>query len=408
MSRAESQYLRTTQPETDGERTVENIVGDHATILRRGRNIETLGNLMQQAATTLEGFADGSLGAGLSIDGIRKDAKDVYEDLDIAGKLYTPSGAALKVYAGALRDVQNDTDSLVTNSESTWEEVREAAIALNSAVSDQETFDERADNADSGEDLGDRPSSTSERTRFDTAVSEWESYWGAYDAPVSDWESAYSTAVASLEQANESGPEDGFWDNAMPFIEGLLTVLTWIGVIAFVLCFFFTGPLLAVFAAIALVAGIIVVLLEASKFLAGRGDVLSLCLSIVGVVPFAKLATLGKHIKALPTGKFTGAMRHLGSDLGDGLRAFRGMNPRISGFLPSLPFELGIAGVGHFLVRNTPTLIRGNRARWQELAGFPGGPSNLVEALAGVADAGGGVLGTLDGILSLSNQGRHS
>lgn len=389
------------QPRTEGNRDIELIVGEPTKILNRGEDIEDLGQKMLKAAETLSLFGDGSLGSGYSIEALRDDARDLVDDLRIAGKLYQPSGETLVTYAKALEAVQNDTDTLVPNSESKWEVVFETAHELKTAMKSQERYDGQDDPE------GDRPSSATEQSAFDTAVSEWEAYWGAYDGPVGRWEAAYTTAKNGLQDANESGPEDGFWDNAMPFVEFLITVLTVIAIIAFVVCFFVTGPLAAVLAAVALVAGIVVVALEASKFLAGRGDWLSLGLSIVGIVPFTKLASLGKVLPKVGTfgAKFKAGAAHLGDDLIKGGQAIKNAGFRTSGFIFSMPFEFGIQGAYHFLIKSPPQLIKGNAARWQNLAG---NPTNAVEAVAGSLQGLSGFLGNLDGLLGLTGQGRHS
>ena len=401
MTKIDPETVSTTQPRTDGERHIEKIVGDAGKILERGGDIEDLGEKMLKAATTLELFGDGSLGSGYSIDALRGDARDLVDDLRKAGNLYQPSGEALVAYAGALQEVQDETDTLVPNSESKWEGVYEAASALRTVMHSQEQYDGQ-DDPD-----GDRPSSATERSAFNTAVSEWEAYWGAYDGPVSTWEAAYKKAKEGLQDANASGPKDGFWDNAMPFVEFLITVLTVIAIIAFVVCFFVTGPLAAVLAAVALVAGIITVLLEGSKFLAGRGDWLSLGLSIVGIVPFTKLASLGKVLPKVGSfgSKFKAGAAHLGDDLIKGFNAMKGAGFRTSGCIFSMPFEFGIQGAYHFLIKSPPQWIKGNPARWQNLGG---NPTNAIEAIAGTVQGGGSLLGTLDGILGLTGQGRHS
>ena len=410
----EHRYRNSDQPRTLEERTVELIVGEPQVIIDRGEQINELGELMQRAATTLQKLADGELGAGMSIDKIRSVAGDLHADLHVAGELYAPSGQALRIYGQALDRVQSSTDSLVPNSETKWADVVTAAYALQSANSQQSRYDDRA--AQPGADvesLGDRPSVAAEQGAFDQVVGEWESYWLAYDAPVASWELSYRTAVRRLERANSSGPEDGFWDNAMPFIEGLLTVLTWVGIVAFVLALVLSGPLALVLGAIALVAGIIVVALEASKFLAGRGDMMSLGLSIAGIIPFGKLATLGKVLKNVPSGKFGTGVRHLGSELGDGFRALRevngpllrGGNAKVNPMI--MPRFYAIDSAYHFLFKNPPGLNSMPRIM-ENLTGIPGGkPTNLTEALAGTGEAFSNLFGLLDGGLSLAGQGRH-
>lgn len=410
----EYRYRQSDQPKTEGDRTVELIAGDPTGIIDRGEEIKDLGELMQRAATTLSAFADGSLGAGKSIDKIRSVAEDVYADLDIAGKLYAPSGQALQWYGQALDRVQIATDSLVPNSETKWEDVVSAACALQAANSEQEQYDQRAERSNTDDtDMGERPSTASEQNAFNESVEEWEAYWLAYDTPVGIWERAYERAVTRLENANESGPEDGFWDNAMPFVEGLLNVLAWVGLAAFALALILSGPLALLLGAIAIVAGILVVLLEASKFLADRGDMGSLLLSIAGILPFGKIGSLiGKGGRIFPA--IGGGIADVGSQIARGFRTLRDVNgPLLRGgdaiVMPLImPKFYAIDSAIHFLVKNPPGLNSLGRIM-ENLTGIPGGAAgNLPEALGGLSQAFGSGFSALDTALGLADAGRHA
>lgn len=309
MTENDPKYRRPSMPDTHGGRELLKIDGDAGDIGTRADAIIDLGEKMSTAADTLQLFADGDLGIGDSLEKIREQAKEVYADLRTAGQRYTPSGEALKAYSQALETVQDATDSLVTNAETAWESVNTTSFALLEVQQAQEQHDQEAENKPVGEGDGEseaqRPDASGEQAAFDSAVSDWESYWGGYDAPVSTWEDAYGAARDDLEDVNENGVEDGFWDDAMPFVEGALKVLQVVGFVALIIAICLTGPIAAIAAVIGIVAGVLTLALEASKFLGDRGSWRGMALAALGVVPFGKFASLGKLADGLSSLKFS-------------------------------------------------------------------------------------------------------
>ena len=390
-------YSREDMPATPGGRTVRLIEGEPTPISRRAADIEDLGDKMARAATTLQMFADGTIGRGESFDKIREQAKEVYEDLRTASERYRPSGSALAEYAAALSSVQSATDDSVNAAQRTWPDVRDASWALSAAEREQDDYDRATDDDDS---TTPRPTTTSEQSAFDAAVETWETYWSAYDAPVETWESAYDRAVGSLQRTNENGVSDGFWDNAMPFVEGMLTVLFYVGIALMVVAFFVTGPLALLAGVLALVAGVLSLLGEIAKMGAGRGDWTSVALAALGVIPFGKLAKLGSLADLGGFGpRVAGAFR-LGGD--EFIRYGNDFGSFMRGRMPALFDQFDEAGqlvsrtphglnsLNLFRTLLTPSyLAQGNkwigsvRGGWQALAG---NPTNVLEAFGGAAD----------------------
>ncbi|MEI7054258.1 hypothetical protein WBG06_00455 [Nocardioides sp. CCNWLW239] len=403
MTENEPKYRAPSMPDTHGGRELRKIDGEAGDIGTRADAIIDLGQKMSTAADTLELFADGDLGRGDSLEKIREQAKEVFADLRTAGERYTPSGEALKKYSLALQTVQDETDSLVTNAETAWESVNTTSFALLEVQQAQEQHDQEAENKPAGEGDGEseaqRPDASGEQAAFDSAVSDWESYWGSYDAPVSTWEDAYGAARDDLEEVNENGVEDGFWDNAMPFIEGALKVLQVIGFVALIIAICFTGPLAALAAVIGVIAGVLTLALEASKFLADRGSGRGMALAILGVVPFGKFASLGKLADGLSALKFSrmagsarawgqaldsAAMRKFGIEGADWI-ARHGLNTRN-------------------MLRGFTLVSHGGRNSYSQalhaLCGFSPGtaPAGLAEALTGAAQGVGTSISNIVGM----------
>lgn len=404
-------YSREEMPSTPGRRRVRKIEGDPGAISARAADIESLGDKMARAAATLERFADGTVGRGESFEAVREQAKEVYEDLQTAARRYRPSGTALAAYATALSTVQADSDWRVDGANRTWPEVNEASRALSGAESDQHEFDTQERLHPDVEQTGTRPSTAGAQAAFDAAVSSWEAYWGTYDAPVETWESAYDTAVNSLERTNADGVSDSFWDNSMPFVEGMLTVLFYVGIALLVVAFFVTGPLALLAGVLAAVAGVLSLLGEIAKLNAGRGDWTSVALAAVGIIPFGKLAKLGDVAAGLAgTVRFprlTAAFRLGGEEFaqyGRSLDSFVGSKIEglfdyvdDAGQLVRSPHGLNSQNMFRGLL--TPWfLAQGNgwvgsiRGGWQALAG---NPTNLAQAIGGSIDVYTDIVSTL-------------
>lgn len=402
-------YQRENMPATAGGRDIEQIVGEPSRILSRGENIVEQGEMMRSAARTLEMFADGTIGSGESFEAVREQAKEVYADLRTAGERYLPSGRALVRYAGALETVQSETDGLVTRAASAWERVNDTSRALSAAEGDQQQWDFNDDHE--VEQSGSRPSSAAEQSSFDSALQTFETYRAQYDAPVARWEAVYDSTLSSLQGANEDGVSDGFWDDAMPFVEGLLTVLMWVGVALIIVAFVVTGPLAAIAAALAVIVGVISLLGELARLSTGRGSWQEVALSAVAILPFGKLAGLGRLGSFASAGarfpRLSGTVRLFGSEFVDARNAFRALDSVLANRMP----QLFVRGTPHGLnTRNmfrlfySPVMVKETFALtgswgngWRALAGFAPGrmPQTLTEALGGAAQVYATVMPTV-------------
>lgn len=379
-------YSQEQMPSTPGRRRVRTIAGSPGAIASHAQSIEELGEKMSRAARTLELFADGTVGKGKSFEAVREQAKEVHADLSTAAKRYLPSGEALARYSTALSTAQGDTNWRVAGAERTWEEVRTASRAL-SGASAEKTEWEWNDNHDV-EQTGTAPSDDAEQAAFDTAVENWEYYWGSYDAPVETWEDAYDAACAGLEKVNADGVSDSFWDNAMPFVEAMLEVLLWVGIALLVVAFFVTGPLALLAGVLAAVAGVLSLLGEISKLAAGRGDWGSVALAAIGIIPFGKLAKFATFVNPGRFPKVAAVFRIAGDDFAQ----YGGkLDDFLRGRIPDLFTNHGLNSQNLMRMLYTPKflasdfgLVGGWAAGWRALAG---NPTNAIEAVGGSIDA---------------------
>lgn len=297
-------------------REIRKISGDGAAIASRGGDMQSLGVQMRESAALLRSIVDGAKGKGYSIDSLKETAGEVHSDLAKAGERYEPSGKVIREYGEALVEVQPTIDTIVENCVELWAKYQSASGAYGDAgrriPPTDETAAEAALREQGLDDLrGDR----------DAAYELWELEAAKYDLPYETWDKAYDDALTGLEDANERGVSDSFWDNALPAIEVILTVLTFVGVALAIAAIVIGGPFILLAAAL---VGIAALALTVWKVAAGRGGWQDILIAAIGVFPFGRLAKLGTLFKGAGTfasrlGTFA---KGFGSDL-VGISAFR-------------------------------------------------------------------------------------
>lgn len=236
-----------------------------ATIRDRGNAMRDLGDRMQEAANTLNHIASGTVGKGLSIDKVRESAEDVYSDLKTAGIRYSPSGAAIARYGQVLTDIQGTVSSIIDDCEDLWLAVRNTSEELETATQAAQPTDEA-------------------QSAFDLAVYAWRNRADDYHSPYDSWDDAYNTALDGLQDANENGVEDSWLDNALPALEVLGTILTYVGAALAIVACIVGGPFVLAAALVGL-AALGVTLLLAAGSRADGGDIFW---AAFGVFPFGK------------------------------------------------------------------------------------------------------------------------
>lgn len=359
-------YRTLHMPPTPRGRSMELLEGSGDDIRTAGWKMKDLGDRMQKAANALNRIANGTVGNGLSIDKLRESADEVHADLRQAGERYSPSGDVLMRYGEAVTSVRPPLNRAVRDSESSWTRVRTASIALEEA-------------AQAGDDT------TSLQFSFDTAVAEFESDREPFDGLYDTWSDAYNAARTGLQEANDNGARDSWLDNSLPWLEGLGTILTWVGVALAVAACLIGAPWLLIAGAMLGLAALINTCLLAAG---GRADGSDILWATVGVFPFSKAVGLFRGGgKLLPKfGEF------MGDFVGLGGRATRGS---VSGLLVRGRAAEVFHGSGALNKSGSETLrhlfTRANGASPLQrlLYGFDGATSaqldNLVAGLPGKA-----------------------
>ncbi|UUT35830.1 hypothetical protein [Microbacterium elymi] len=280
----------------DGGHELRRISGNAEDIHTRGVAMKDLGERMQKAANSLSALASGTEGKGASIDKLRDSADDVHEDLKKAGIRYAPSGEVLSDYGKTLGEVQGPIEVIVTECETLWGTVRTKSTDLETA-------------SQTGDDT------STLQSEFDTAVQDWEDEARKYNGHWDSWDAAYDRAHSGLEDANDNGVKDSWLDNALPFLDALGTVLTWVGIALVVAACIIGGP----FVLAAALVGLAALGTTLLRYAGGRATLTDVMFAAIAVFPFGKAfgALKGISKAAGPLGKLTAGLKGGKGMLGD-------------------------------------------------------------------------------------------
>ncbi|WP_022889941.1 hypothetical protein [Agromyces italicus] len=299
-----------------GGNEIRKIAGDGADIVTRGSQMESLGMQMRESAAILSAIVSGAEGKGYSIDSLKETAGQVHADLAKAGARYEPSGKVLREYGQTVVDVKDRLNDIVDNCVELWSTYEGARSSFSDANGETPPVDETPAQAEER-----RQGVADLRVAQDNIYDEWLEEARRYDEPFDTWNGSYENAVNGLEDANDRGVEDSFWDDALPAIEVILNILAVAGVILAVVAIIVGGPFVLLAGAI---VGLLALGLTIWKVAAGRGDGWDIFFAGLAVVPFGRLAKLGTLFRGAGTWGSRGLSfaKGFGSDL-VGLTAFR-------------------------------------------------------------------------------------
>ncbi len=278
----------------NGNHEIRTISGEAEIIERRGREIESLGIQMKEAAGVLALVKDGAETRGKSLDSIKDSVGDAVKDLERAGARYEPSGYHLKLYGAALWTAQTSSNGVVTEAERLWA-IYETKSSAWSDLNDSPEPDGDAPRPEGSPDpVQEREEGIATAAgEKQGAYDDWKVEADKYDGFYETWVEAYDDARSGLHQANEDGVEDGFWDDALPAIEAILEVLSWVGLVLAVLVIVVGAPWMIIAAAI---VGLVVLALTIVRVAKGRGSGWDIAVAVIGVLPFGKIAGAFKGV----------------------------------------------------------------------------------------------------------------
>ncbi|MCR8671470.1 hypothetical protein [Agrococcus sp. HG114] len=302
-------------PQSPKGRWIEYVEGDPGAIVARGQAIESLGESMQESATTLERVQSGTDGQkGLAVEKLREVVGDSHSLLRKAGELYEPTGPVLVAYGEALADVQPRIRSHVDRCAELWA----AFAALPGSVEPRGTGGWLQPEPDSPEAQRQAEEDAAKLAAYEA----WEREAGYWDADYDTWEDAFESAANGIGTVLEGKVEDGFWDDVDGFVAGVQKTLSWAGLVVGVLAIIFGGPILALIGA---VIGLVALGLTIYQKIRGDAGWVQLGLAIVGVLPWGKLGKIS-------TGKFSFADDMFGGVFGATAWRSAGSQARELGF----------------------------------------------------------------------------
>ena len=382
-------------------RRVHVIEGDAAGIVARGTEIESLGQQMKGAAGVLEAIADGATEEkGRSIEKIREQVGEAYEELHLAGTRYEPTGTAMKAYGDALSAVQLRLRPLVTEIETQYADLQakqqaatEAAQAATS-TQDFDPTDTQAADAHGRAETRQQETATSAQTaegQLDDLFEQFETQWDT-------WDVAYDAALGAVNDATTGNVSDDWTDNLAGVVEVIVEIVTVVGIVVAIAAIVIGGPILAL---VATVLAVVVLIGTAYLWLKGRKTGEDMIWAVVGVLPFGRLGKLFQAGQRSQAVKFLGgpvfdivdsvgsirslrgirtAVDAMGSGHGLGQAARAGLASRVADTFSGLRW--GNGGFGNAL-----TNIRTGGNAWamnlaDEFASYSTHHRNVVDAVA--------------------------
>jgi len=306
-------------PNSPRGRRIGHLEGDAATIVRRGTEIERLGEDMLDSAATLRAIADGASGQrGLAVEKLQDVVGDVHEELKRAGDMYRPTGPVVRAYGEALAEVKPRLDRRADAADEAWGD-----FARTPGFLDGERPAWNAPEADSPEAEAQADADRAKQAAYDA----WLEEANAFDAEYDTWEAAFERAASNVGEVLDGAIEDGFWDKVDGFVAGTLEVLKWVGLALAIAAIIVGGPLIAALSAIVAIATLALTIYQKVRGDTGWKEVI---LATIGVIPFGSLGKVGtaKFADDALGGLLTGAGRsairtEISTIFGSGSSAFR-------------------------------------------------------------------------------------
>lgn len=268
---------------------IERVEGTPGDIIERGEKIETLGQQMLDSASVLkqiknEAVGDGSQ-QGKAIEKLKESIGDAYKTLEEAGNLYKPVGPVIRIYGEALDECQPTINNAVTDCESKWEVYEGLPGDKDGPTNPEDIFDIGAmiDGDDKGPTQAQVDKADNNKAKA-AAYKEWKESAKDWEDGYEAWDKAFEAAVEHIDDKLSGSIKDSFWSTLADFLEIAALV---IGIAALII----GGPLMA---AIALVAGVLLLAVTIGAYYNGERSGTDIAFATLGAIPFCKVTSLTK------------------------------------------------------------------------------------------------------------------
>lgn len=261
-------------------REIKHVEGTPGEIVSRGKQIESLGKKMHDAATTLQTLKDNTLSdgqqQGQAIQKLQEIIGDSHEKLREAGDLYEPVGPVLVQYGESLESCKPRIDSSANTCKELWSTYEN----LPGDKEDSTTEEEGGILGIGGTDKEEAADNKTKKEAYDNWKAEAETFDTWYDV----WEDAFDTATNGITDGTAGKIEDSFWSDLADILSIAAIV---IGIVALVI----GGPILAAIALAVAAAYLFVVVMQ---YCNDEASVTDIVMAGIGIVPFGKLTTFSK------------------------------------------------------------------------------------------------------------------
>ncbi|WP_072314592.1 hypothetical protein [Agrococcus sp. Marseille-P2731] len=274
-----------------GKHEIRVIEGNAEEVTKRGRAIVTLGFQMTQAAETMNALLeDGAEQEGQWIDKLKEASREVNDELERAGSLYSDVGPYVRDYGLALGEVKTAMTPIVSECQRLWDIYVEKRDAADDAESMPVAYPtgERADDPDARQqaEQDQQSAATTARTAADNAYADWSAEAAKFDTEHDTWWEEFDAACNGIETATTNGIEDSWKDNLDGLVAFVQTVLSIAGLVLAVLALVVGGPIVGL---LALIVGVIALGLTIYQFCRGDANGWDLAFAIVGVLPIGAI-----------------------------------------------------------------------------------------------------------------------
>lgn len=257
------------------------VPADSNDVLDVASTVARLGQRLRQAHAELERIDQGSW-KGDAAKRFADQADHVLDDLDKAALKYEDAAAALRAYARAVERPRLDSAEGVDDAVNADARIRSNQHSYLTGVHDPDPAQIADDEA--------------RRRRLAGARTDLAAAQRLVDGAVHELEVAAKAAAASIKQASAQ-IKDGHWDDIRGFVvkslKIVLAVLTVVSIILVALAVLVASPVLA---ALALAVGIAILLVTAALYAMGEATREDMFWSVVGVIPFGRLAKLSSKL----------------------------------------------------------------------------------------------------------------
>lgn len=277
------------------DREYERLEGNPGLIESKAAHYERIAHAITRSVAALDRISEVGGMTSQAVDAVKKSAGEVAEDIGKAQDRYETTAAALTVYAGKLRDAQDDAETAISH-------IGSKQDAADAAQRQAHTAQQNADASTPEEKAANDTAASNAATAAGDALKELHAAQQAWRDARDAKNTAAHTAAEAIKDVVEGkgnhGLKDGFWDNWGDVIKKICEIA---GVLAIFLSWV---PILGQILLVLAIVGAVISLVESViKAMNGDGSWVDVAFAAVGVVLAVFGGNIGKYIAKLVKAK---------------------------------------------------------------------------------------------------------